>query len=614
MLARKRFLFCLLLLVTFYIYSPSLQNYFIWDDTHLIVNDPIIKSFKNFAEAFKNNLYPEVGGSNFYRPLQTVSFMLDYSIWGLNPFGYHLTNLLLHLFNILLVYFLINRIFGNPDISFLTSLIFAIHPVNTEAVTYIAGRADPLSAFFFLSAFLLYARYKADDRKPAPLFFSVALFMLALLTKEAVLIFPLVLILYDSLVLGQRSINLKTIKVYLPYFLVFVFYAVFRLFIRGIPLGFMATLPLKVYIFTMSKVLVIYFGILIFPLTLHMERVQLLEKSLRDPQAVFSLIAVVLLVLLSILAYRRSKKIFFCGSFFFITLMPMLNILYLNAIMAEHWLYLPSIGFYAIVSLGIIKVVDTKRHFFKQPVLGKAVILFLTAYLGFFLIRTTFRNIEWGNPTQFYKDMIRHSPLSARGHVNLGAIYIDTGDLKLARQELETATRLNPMDPFGYHALGVLDYMENKKADAMKHWKKVFDITPFYRATIYMVNSSLYSDNRKFRMLLRAAKEHPRSLMVNYRLSKIYIESGLYIEALDRLEKAIEIDPGYTDALFNRAWIYSKLGMWTRAIGEYGSLLALTPDDPDIYRNLSYCYAAVRKQDKALQMWRTAVKKASSKK
>jgi tetratricopeptide (TPR) repeat protein len=598
MLAKKTFLVFLILVTTFLVYSPSLRNGFIWDDNHLIVNDQFIRSFKNTPRIFQSHLFPEVGGSNFYRPLQTLSFMMDYAIWGLNPFGYHLTNLIFHMLSVLLVCFLAGRIFGDSDAGLLAGLIFAVHPINTEAVTYIAGRADPMSAFFFMAALGMYMRHREGRDKTASLILSITLFIMALLTKEAVLVFPLVLILYDALILNQDHISLKAVGNYIPYLLVLVIYAVFRLFIKGVPLGFAGQLPLHVYVFTISKVIVLYLGILIFPLTLHMERIQLFEPYIGQPQVIFSLIVLALIIILSVFAYRRSKKIFFFISFFFITLMPMLNLTFLNAVMAEHWLYLPAVGLYSLAAFGAVR---------SRPPMKKFIMIIAVLFLGFCVIRTTLRNIEWGNEIQFYKDMLRHSPYSARGHVNMGGIYIAKNNLKLAREELETASRLNPLDPFSYHMLGIVDYEEGKKKDAMKHWKQALDIAPFHRATIFAANICLYSDNKRFRRLLRTVREHPKCVMANYRLSKIYIENGLYMEALDRLESLLKTDPEYTDALFNRAWIYSRIGMWRKAIKEYESLLTLTPHDPDIYRNLGYCYAAINQPNKAATMWKKAL-------
>ena len=191
MVNKKSFLLFLILVTAILIYSPSFKNPFIWDDLHLIVNNSDIKSFGNLPSVFKTHLFKTTGYSNFYRPMQIVSFMFDYALWKLNPFGYHLTNLFFHLLNVMLVYFLVKRIFKNSDIGIIASLIFAVHPINTEAVTYISGRADPISGFFFLSAFLFYMRFRADN-KGILLALSVLFFGLSLLTKEAVLIFPLV--------------------------------------------------------------------------------------------------------------------------------------------------------------------------------------------------------------------------------------------------------------------------------------------------------------------------------------------------------------------------------------------------------------------------------------
>ncbi|MBI4335874.1 MAG: glycosyltransferase family 39 protein, partial [Candidatus Omnitrophica bacterium] len=226
-----------MLSTAFLIYSPSLANQFIWDDIHLVVNEDLIRDFNRLPDIFRTHLFHNTGGSNFYRPLQTLSFMVDYRIWGLNPFGYHLTNTLLHLLNVILIYFFVSAIFKNPDAGFLTSLVYAVHPVNTEAVTYISGRADPLGGLFFLAALLFYIKFRSRGGGLIPLFLSVLFFAFALLTKEATLVLPLVLIIYDALILKIRSVNFRHLAAYLPYFLIFAVYTILRLFILGLPLG-----------------------------------------------------------------------------------------------------------------------------------------------------------------------------------------------------------------------------------------------------------------------------------------------------------------------------------------------------------------------------------------
>ncbi len=575
-----------LLFVTIFIYSASFKNQFIWDDFYLIVNDATIRSFMNLPFIFKTNLFQIIGGSNFYRPLQTISFAFDYFLWGLDPLGYHLTNLMLHLANIVLIYFFVSRIFTQPfqqqermgrqeraglknyDIAFLTSLIFAVHPINTEAVTYISGRADPLCAFFFLSALLFYARFK-DTSKKFLFILSLLFFIFSLLTKEAVLIFPLILILYDAMILKENRVMVRSIKLYTPYLFIIIIYVIYRLFFLGLPFKFLAHISFKPYLLTLPKILILYLGLLLFPINLYMERIESLIGSAWSLLFIVPLITIICAIWLFQIFYRRSKPLFFCAGFFFITLLPVLNILVINAMMAEHWLYLPSIGVYAILSFGLVKIVDFQAPLIKQGILAKSAVIVFIGFLSFFSIRTILRNIEWGRPFEFYSSLLEHSPYSERGHINIGVMYLSTKDLKSARREFLAAARLNPGNPFCYHGLGFVDFLEDNKPQAMNNWRKALDINPFFQPTRNIVRGSLYKENKKFRRLLRAVEVNSNNITAEYLLAKIYLKNGLYLEALDRLQKVLEINPNSMNAVLNRSGVYYKLGLYTKAIADF---------------------------------------------
>jgi tetratricopeptide (TPR) repeat protein len=280
--------------------------------------------------------------------------------------------------------------------------------------------------------------------------------------------------------------------------------------------------------------------------------------------------------------------------------------------MAEHWLYLPSIGIYSIVSFGLSRTIDLSKPIKGQKPFAKSVVIIFIGFLSFFAVRTVTRNIEWGNLNQFYKNMLRQSPYSPRGHLNLAAMHLSAKDYKLARQEFKTALTLDPVNPFSYYGLGLLDYLENDKTNALRHWKATLDIAPFYKPARKIVKDILYTQNKRFKNLLRAVEINPKNIMASYRLSGLYLRHGLYIEALDRLETILEIEPDYTNALFNRAWVYSKLGLYRKAISEYRKVMAITPDDPDVYRNMSLCYAALRLRKEAEIMWKEAQEKTLS--
>ena len=189
-------------------YANSFSNPFMWDDENLIVTNPYIKNIQLVKNLFTKDLAFGTQFSNFYRPLQSLSFELDYYLWGLNPFGFHLTNLLLHIACALVIYFLFCLIFpAAKSIGLITALLFLVHPIQTEAVTYISGRADPQASLFMLLSIFFYIKHSLKTRpKNRPyLLASVVCFILALLSKETALILPLLILLFELCFLRDSS-------------------------------------------------------------------------------------------------------------------------------------------------------------------------------------------------------------------------------------------------------------------------------------------------------------------------------------------------------------------------------------------------------------------------
>ncbi len=158
------FVIILISIIGFLVYYSSLKGVFVFDDKALILDNPFIKNFSHIKDIFTTQLFKGSGiYSNFYRPIQSLSFMIDYHLWGLNPYGYHLTGIFIHILNAIFVYFLTYRIFKKQDIALITSLLFCVHTVLSWPVDYIASRADLLSPFFFLAALLLYILYRENN-------------------------------------------------------------------------------------------------------------------------------------------------------------------------------------------------------------------------------------------------------------------------------------------------------------------------------------------------------------------------------------------------------------------------------------------------------------------
>jgi len=186
----------LYVVIGFLIYGNSLNGAFIWDDNLLILENNQIKDWKNFKNIFSENIGRESGKTfEFYRPLQLLTYAWDFALWKFNVVGYHLTNTLLHIAAAILLFFLINKIIQNYAVSILTGLLFLVHPIHTEAVSYISGRADPLALVFILMSFLFYLKYLNDSKAVnfAVMTMSAAA---ALLSRENSLILPFLIATY----------------------------------------------------------------------------------------------------------------------------------------------------------------------------------------------------------------------------------------------------------------------------------------------------------------------------------------------------------------------------------------------------------------------------------
>ena len=213
----------LIIILGFAVYANSLHGEFIWDDNHLVKNNPHIKSWSHLPKIFTESIGRSATGvkSNGYRPLQTFSYLINHSISGSNSIrSYHLTNALLHVFVALCIYWLINILFRDRLLSFLTSVFFVVHPIHTEAVAYISGRADSLAVLFMLLSIIFYVKYLRSDRLILNICVCLS-YVFALLSKESSLILPLLLLLCHYI--HEKKIELKRFSPILAITFIYIF-------------------------------------------------------------------------------------------------------------------------------------------------------------------------------------------------------------------------------------------------------------------------------------------------------------------------------------------------------------------------------------------------------
>ncbi|HPM43350.1 MAG TPA: hypothetical protein PLV52_05930, partial [Candidatus Omnitrophota bacterium] len=375
----------------FIIYSNSLGGEFVYDDEYFIVRNVAIRNLSNIPSFFINpaSIAFSQLAEDVYRPVAATSYAIDYFLWFYNTFGYHLENLILHGLNAVFLFSLVNLLTGDIFTSFFASVFFACHPVQTEAVSWISGRASVLFLFFYMWAIILYVRSLKDKRGDFRIW-SVLIYTISLFTKEMAVTLPLVLVLYDIHFFGKETFRKKVIR-YLPYVLVTVFYLFVRAFMlkRVSQCGWWGGTPYTNFLSALA-VLPEYLRLLFYPATLCAFYPSRIVNSIADPAALSS-IALLLTVFASIpFVFKRSRIISFGILWFFITLLPVSNVIPLKALIAERFLYLPSIGFCMILA-----AILALFHRSKTKYISAAAIILAGSIAISYSVRTMTRNEDW---------------------------------------------------------------------------------------------------------------------------------------------------------------------------------------------------------------------------
>lgn len=574
-------------------YANSLLNPFIWDDIALVVRNFHIGDLGYVPRLFLEGSYHQDITGNFYRPMLMASFALDFRYWALEPFGYHLFNLFLHLSNALLVYCLVWLLSKKKTVPFLAALLFAVHPVHTEAVTYISGRGDPLAAFFSLFSLLCFIKFTGQEgaRKAAFYAVSVVFFAMAVFAKESALALPAFFVLYSACFTEGKP-RLSAAAHYIPFLAVMAFF----LYIRHLALAgigddgsYISTIPLSYRLLTVPAVIIEYVKILVVPAGLHMERMDFIYDiiaSVMDPR--FMVPSVLLVSSAVVLAFwrNRPKMLFFGAAWFFIGLLPFLNIIPINAFVAEHWLYFPSIGFFIAVSV----ILDRLTQFRSIKLCVKAFILVLVLMLSALTIK---QNHIWGNPLLFYNYTLSYSPESTRLHTNLGIEYFNRGLFDKAESEYMESLRIEPDGKNTvYHLLNLaaLYYHQGREDEAFDAYKRAIAADPLVPVT-YANLGDIYYRRGKYKdsvsMFRKAIEIAPDNAAYWNSLGNAYLADEMDPEAGEAYRKAIAIYPYLLDSRVNLGGIYARKGELVAALDEYKVALQIAPGIPEIYTRVS---------------------------
>ena len=611
------------------LYCNTLRNVFIFDDIHSIVENLYIKDSRYLPLIFKGYYTSDITvPMGMYRPILLLTFAFNYFFNGMQPAGYHIINILLHFLNGILLYSLIR--FLKKDTPFglnlAVTLLFISHPLNNEAVAYIACRSDLLVTFFILSGFLAYAK----GRMLLPAF----LFILALLTKENGLIFPFLIFAYDLINSNyypdSAALNKKKNTFYLVLIGIFIFYWVFRRIIFSPSYGYLFPFnsPVRNFssnILTQAAVTFYYLRLFIWPYPLSLNHVFPLLRSLTYPLAWLSILGILAIIFLIFRLRKRQPLISLGLSWYLICLLPKFYAV-LNIVAAEHHFYLPGIGIFWILLAGLEPLYLRFRRKFIYIYIG---------IIGIFFIIILSRNFEWKDSFTFWRTVVRDEPRSAGARHNLGIEYSNMGlyqeseeELKIsfalakelpdvqrsARENLANAYKaekrfkealeqlnknleLRPNDFITLQNLGVVYLEMGDEAKAKEMWERGLRLNPM--ATGIYFNLGAYylrhDDLKMARLFFRSAIEaDPDSYLAHAMLAYIYEKKLNYNFAIASYEKAISLNPTYVLAHYNVSNLYSLTGDYDKAVRHLKEVIKLYPNHAEAHNNLAVVYSAIK--------------------
>lgn len=595
---KTHILFITLIIVI--VFSSSLKNDFAWDDRYLITDNPYVKNWHYLPGIFTSHLYEgsEIN-SNFYRPLQALSFIIDYSIWKLNSFGYHLTNLLLHILNSALIYLIVIIISSSSLVAFLTALMFGISPVISGVTYYIPARADLLMAFFVLVSMLFFIKYMENKRRVHFFIFSIASFILSLLCKEMAVILPFLLVM-ELFRNREKKTALKTL---LPYFIILLVYIFLRVtilnFIKGpnkfIDYSFPAAIPLWKRILTDFNVIATYIRLLLFPFDLYMQRfirpaVKLFEINV--------LLPMLLIIVLAVIARKilRNNKVFLYGiTWFFVCLLPVLNIYPVSVFLHEMWLYLPSIGFFIVFGVVFQDIIKPRMG----KILSTGLIVLFLAYYALFTISY---GKTWKDSISLYHNILKYkdgNPFIYLIYDNLAMAYYDKGELDKSIKYCEKSMSMSSGRPEVYCNLGVVYMAAKKPVRAINFFKKAIKLkrnhVPAY-CNLGHAYSSIGLENKAIKISEAAIAIDPGCFKAYCNLGYVYSKKGDIDKAIEVFKKAKKIKGEENEPYYCLGTLYIKKENYEGALEEYNRILESgEPQDFRFYNALAFVYIKNKK-------------------
>ncbi len=567
----------IILLLVFAVYYPALDNDFVnWDDDRYVTENTIIQELnqENTTRLFTEFYFV------MYIPITLLTYSFDYWLVELNPFWYHLHNLLIHLSNTLLVFIFIYKLTKQAksryflELAAISAILFGLQSLHVESVVWISERKDVLFTFFFLLSSVFYLDYmRTDNRK----YFYVAIFifLLSLMSKGQAVTLSVSLLVYDYF-LDRKLLSKKVILEKIPFLLLSLLFGIIAIFAINTEEPFADTFRSSItedvsrpflenvlyanygYIQNIVKLIIPYELSAIYPYPNKVDG----EIAI---QFFFYPIAVLAIIALFFYMFKRNKYVVFAIAFFTFNIVLLLQIFsYQSYILTDRYSYVPSIGLNLLIAYGFIKLTEINRNL-KIPLLTFALF-----YLSFVAYTTHKRTDDWQNSITLWEDINKKYPNVIVAYYNKGTAWQDLGEYEKAIEAYTTTIYIDPMHLSSYSNRGILLAQSGKINEALQDFNKVEEIDSNFL--------SIYTNRGNTKAIL-----------------------GKYEEAILDYNKIISKNPNATDAILNRALAKILLNQNESALDDLDKLIQMNLKTAHVYFNISKANKQLGRYDLALQ-------------
>ncbi len=608
----------IIILLGIIIYSNSFQCSFHFDDFHNIVDNTRIRNLADVKSWW--NFYPT-------RPLSIFTFAVNYHFSQLNVWPYHLVNLVIHLNNACLAGWLTLLIFSSPamkdhpvsrhkrGIAFLTAILFVSHPLATQSVTYIVQRMASMVTLFYLLSLALYVKARLSKTGiTAKLMLFAGSFVsaiLAMLTKENAFTLPLAFLLFELFFFRTKKpiLNFKDYRLIL--LITTILSAIVIILLKG-SLNVFKTIPPTLghahpltplnYLFTQFSVIIKYIQLLFLPINLKVDYDFPVPDTIFGIRTLLSFLVILILIILAIFLFKRHRLISFGIFWFFLTLSIESGFIPIVDVIFEHRTYLPSFGFFLVLSSVVYIFLWDKFKFLAIAIF--AVIIGSNSYM------TYQRNKVWKDDLTLWSDNVSKAPDIARPICNRGYAYSTIGQWNMAVADYSKAIEIDPnyTDAWSNRggAYGKLGQWDKTIADC----SQAIRIDPTYFKGWFNRGDG-YENLGQFD---NAIADYTKAIGIDPAFAKAYSNRGIayanlgqWDNAITDCSNAIRIDPGYAQAYYNRGIVYANLGQWDKVIADCSMTIEIDPSFVQAYSNRGTAYGNLGQVDKAIDDYSRAI-------